>query len=172
MYIVNKCYITKNSFLPLFLSRVNRDKGVCAASSQMNLRKKLWKRNISLILKQKCRFLGGGGGGGGEGRSEALTWYLCSPSPPFLYFITDRAHSPRGERVRESDLKATKKQTTPPHPQESFIGGGSSPRSQPLTFYMSFSTGKVTLSYTFYTKWYHFHISTVLNTQMTVFPTL
>ena len=45
--------------------------------------------------------------------------------------------------------------------QESFIRGDSAPRCKVLPFYMPFLTGKVTLSYTFHTKWYSFHIPTV-----------
>ena len=38
--------------------------------------------------------------------------------------------------------------------QESFIRGGSDPRSKPLPFFIIFLTGKVTLLYAFRRKWY------------------
>ena len=37
--------------------------------------------------------------------------------------------------------------------QQRVIQGGSAPGSQPLSFYILFLTGKVTLSYTFHRKW-------------------
>ena len=40
----------------------------------------------------------------------------------------------------------------------SFIRGGSAPRSKPLPFYIPFLTEKVPLSYTFHRKWHPFHI--------------
>ena len=45
--------------------------------------------------------------------------------------------------------------------EQSFIRGGSAPRSKPLPFYIPFLTEKVTLSYIFHRKWYPFHIPTV-----------
>ena len=45
--------------------------------------------------------------------------------------------------------------------QQSFIWGGSAPRSKPLPFYIPFLTERVTLSYTFNRKWYPFHIPMV-----------
>ena len=44
--------------------------------------------------------------------------------------------------------------------QQSFIRGGSAPRSKPLPFYIPFLTEKVPLSYTFRRKWHPFHIPT------------
>ena len=44
--------------------------------------------------------------------------------------------------------------------RQSFIRGGSAPRSKPLPFYMPFLREKVSLLYTFRRKWYRFHIST------------
>ena len=44
--------------------------------------------------------------------------------------------------------------------QQSFIRGGSAPRSKPLLFYIPFLTEKVPLSDTFHKKLYPFHIST------------
>ena len=43
--------------------------------------------------------------------------------------------------------------------QESFIRGGSAPRSKPLPFYIPFLREKVPLLYTFCRKFYPFHIT-------------
>ena len=44
--------------------------------------------------------------------------------------------------------------------KQSFIRGGSAPRSKPLPFYIPFLREKVPLSYTFRRKWHPFHIPT------------
>ena len=51
---------------------------------------------------------------------------------------------------------------------EKFIRGSSALRSKPLPFYIPFLTGKVTLSYTFHSKWYPFHIPTVETLQLSL----
>ena len=42
--------------------------------------------------------------------------------------------------------------------QQSFIRGGSAPRSKPLPFYVPFLIEKVSLLHTSHRKWYPFHI--------------
>lgn len=44
---------------------------------------------------------------------------------------------------------------------ESFTEGGSALSSKPLPFDLPLLTGRVTLSYTFYRRWYSFHIPSV-----------